>query len=92
MAAFSFVVIGIGLVASLRQDGWLLPAGLTGLLVAIFGIASISFPEAASTVDLMWGVAAIGWGIAFVVAAVTTQGAAEPAPYRTRETGAPAED
>lgn len=92
MTAFSFMVIGIGLVASLRQDGWLLPAALTGLLPVGYGAMSILYPEAASTADPMWAVAAIAWGVAFVAAAVRAQGADKPSPYGTREPPAPAED
>lgn len=37
-AAFSFTVIGVGLLASLRPDGWRLPAWVAGLLPAVLAV------------------------------------------------------
>lgn len=78
MAAFGFVVIGIGLLASLRQAGWWLPAWTTGVLVVYFGLASVVFPETASSAGPVWGVAAIAWVVAFVGAAELTQDSETP--------------
>lgn len=72
MAAFSFTVIAVGLLASLRLDGWRLPAWVAGLLPVAVGITSILYPDAASSLDTTWALAAIGWGIAFVGAAEVT--------------------
>lgn len=90
--AFAFVVLGVGLVASLRQAGWWLPAWIAAGLAAFFGLASAAYPAAASTVDTLWAVAAIAWGVAFVGAAVRAESADEPSPYGSREPRAPAED
>lgn len=85
MAAFGFVVIGIGLLASLRPGGWWLPASITGLMVAFFGLASVVFPDAASSADTAWGVAAITWGVVFVGATVLTRDVETPSPYGERQ-------
>jgi hypothetical protein len=69
MAAFSFTVIGVGILASLRPDGWRLPAWVGGLLPTLLGIASIVLPDVASSLSLGWALVAIAWGIAFVAAA-----------------------
>lgn len=78
MAAFSLTVIGVGLLASLRPDGWWLPAWVAGGLPASLGLASLVFPDAASSLGLVWGLAAIAWGVAFVAAAELTQDAERP--------------
>lgn len=65
-AAFGFVVIGVGLLTSLQPVGGWLPASFTGILAAYFGLASILFPDTASSVGVLWGVAAIVWGGAFI--------------------------
>jgi hypothetical protein len=69
MAAFSFTVIGIGILASLRPDGWRVPAWVCGLLPILLGIASMVFPDVASSLSVGWALVAIAWGIAFVAAA-----------------------
>jgi hypothetical protein len=60
MAAFAFTVVGIGLLASLRPEGWRLAAWIAGVLPALLGLTS--------SLDLIWAVAAIAWGAAFIVA------------------------
>jgi hypothetical protein len=69
MAAFSLTVIGVGLLASLRPDGWRLAAWAAGLLPALMGLASIVFPDVASAVGQIWAFAAIAWGIALIAVA-----------------------
>ncbi|MGH7428482.1 MAG: hypothetical protein ACREJ4_09040, partial [Candidatus Methylomirabilaceae bacterium] len=78
MAAFSFTVIGVGLLASLRPDGWWLPAWLAGLLSALLGLASVVFPDVDSSLGLVWALAAIAWGVVFVAAAELTQDPERP--------------
>jgi hypothetical protein len=75
MAAFSFTVIGVGLLASLRPIGWRLTAWVVGLLPALLGFASLVFPDASSSLGLGWAPAAIAWGIVFVAAAELTKDA-----------------
>jgi hypothetical protein len=78
MAAFSFTVIGVGLLASLRPDGWWLPAWVTGGLSILLGLTSLVYPDVSSSLSLPWSLAAIAWGVGFVVAAELTQDAAHP--------------
>jgi hypothetical protein len=72
MAAFSFTVIAVGFLASLRLDGWRLTAWVGGLLPALLGLASLVFADVASSLSLAWALAAIAWGVGFVVTAELT--------------------
>jgi hypothetical protein len=69
MAAFSFTIVGVGLLASLRPDGWWLSAWVAGLLAALLGLTSLVLLEVDSSLGPVWALAAIAWGIGFVVAA-----------------------
>jgi hypothetical protein len=69
MAAFSFTVIGVGLLASLRPDGWRLTAWVAGLLPVLLGLASVVFPDVDPSLGLVWALAAVAWGVGFVAAA-----------------------
>src|SRR5688572_23985314 len=73
MAAFSFTIVGVGLLASLRPDGWRLTAWVAVLLPVLFGLASLLFPDVDSSLHLLWALAAIGWGVAFVAAGELTK-------------------
>ena len=68
MAAFSFTVIGVGMLASLRPDGWRLTAWAAGLLAVFLGTISVLLPNLDSSLGLAWGLAAIVWGVAFIAA------------------------
>lgn len=80
LAAFGFTVIGVGLLTSLRPDGWRLTAWVTGLLPVLLGLASVTFSDASSRLDLGWALAAIAWGVVFIGAAERTRsiGGADP--------------
>ena len=78
MAAFGFTVIGVGLLASLRPDGWRLTAWVAGLLPALLGVWSVLFPDADSSLGLGWALAAIAWGAVFVTAAERTKDVDRP--------------
>jgi len=69
MASFSFTVIGVSLLASLRPDGWRLTAWVAGLLPALLGVISLAYPDIDSSLNPGWAVAAVAWGIAFIAAA-----------------------
>jgi putative effector of murein hydrolase LrgA (UPF0299 family) len=84
MAAFGFTVIGVGLLASLRPDGWRLTAWVAGLLPLLLGVTSVIYPDASSSLGLVWAVAAIAWGVVFVAAAELTKEAEFPTPLRLR--------
>jgi hypothetical protein len=66
MAALSFTVIGVGLLASARPDGWRITAWVAGLLPIVLGVASLLSPDVDSSLELVWALASIGWGVAFV--------------------------
>jgi hypothetical protein len=85
MAAFGFTVIGVGLLASLRPDGWRLTAWVTGLLAALLGVTSVIYPDAASSLSLPWALAAIAWGASFVAAAELTNKVHEPRSQTVRQ-------
>jgi len=73
MAAFSFTVIGVGMLASVRPDGWRLTAWAAGLLTALLGCASLLYPVS-SSLSQPWALAAIAWGVGFVAAAERSRG------------------
>jgi hypothetical protein len=73
MTALSFTVIVLGLLASLRPDGWRLTAWVTGILPALLGLASLVYPDVNSSLGLVWALAAIAWGVMFVAVAELTQ-------------------
>jgi hypothetical protein len=66
MAAFSFTVIGVGLLAGLQPDGWRLTAWVAGLLPALLGVTSLVYPDIDSSLRPVWALAAIAWGVVFV--------------------------
>jgi hypothetical protein len=70
-ALLGIVVLWCGLVGSSDHSGWRLPAWIAGLASIDFGLHSIAFPEAVSNASTSWGVAAIIWGFAFLVATIT---------------------
>jgi heme/copper-type cytochrome/quinol oxidase subunit 2 len=84
MAAFGFTVIGVGLLASLRPDGWWLPAWVAGLLPISLGLISLMLPGNSSSLDPVWALAAIAWGVVFIAAAEFTQVAQHPTPLGAR--------
>lgn len=87
-AAFGFLLLAVGLLASLRPPGWWLPAGYTGVAASLFGIASVVYPTHASSVGMVWGVAAVAWGLAFLAASGLQRRTDAPAPYGTPGAGA----
>jgi hypothetical protein len=86
MAAFSVTVIAVGLLASLRPDGWRVTSWVAGLLPVLLGVTSLVYPDATSSLALGWAVAAIAWGGGFVAAAELTRDARGPTPLRARGT------
>lgn len=65
MAAFAVIVPLLGLLASLKQHGWLFPALIAGLLAINHGLASILFATP-SGVGPLWGGLGVLWGLAFI--------------------------
>jgi hypothetical protein len=85
MAAFSFTVIAVGVLASLRPDGWRLPAWVTGLLPALLGVTSLVYPDSSSSLGPGWALAAIAWGVVFVAVAELTRDAEVPTLLGSRD-------
>jgi hypothetical protein len=75
MAAFSFTVIAVGLLSSLRPDGWRATAFVAGALPVIIGTASLLLEDVEGTFGSLWGIAAIVWGVGFVAAALREKAA-----------------
>jgi hypothetical protein len=73
MAAFTFTVIAVGILAAARPAGWKLTAWVAGALPVVVGIASFLYPTADSSLEPTWALAAIAWGVAFVGAAIRTR-------------------
>jgi hypothetical protein len=73
MAAFSFTVIGVAVIAALGPAGARVTAWVAGFLPAILGIASIVFADVPSSLGLVWAFVTIAWGVAFVAAAELTR-------------------
>jgi hypothetical protein len=84
MAAFSLTVIGVGLLASIRPDGWRLTAWVAGLLPALLGLTSVMFPDVGSSLGLAWSLAAIAWGLGLVAVAELTRTSRTPTPLGSR--------
>jgi hypothetical protein len=84
MAAFSFTVIGVGVLASLRADGWRLTAWVAGLLPALVGAIWAMNPDASSSLAPIWALAAFLWGIAFIATAELTKDSQLPTLLRLR--------
>lgn len=78
MAAFSFTIIGVGLLASVRPDGWRFTAWVAGILPALLGLTSLAYPDATSSLESGWALAAIGWGAAFIATAERTRNVEHP--------------
>jgi hypothetical protein len=69
LAAYGFTVIAVGLVASLRPDGWRLTAWVAGVLPVLLGLVSVVFSDVDSSLGLVWALAAIAWGGMFLATA-----------------------
>lgn len=69
MAAFSFTVVGIALLASLRPIGWKLAATVAGILPIILGLASLMYAGNDSSLGGIKALAAITWGVTFITVA-----------------------
>lgn len=80
VTAFAFVVLVVGFLASGGLPGWRLGVRVTGIIVAVFAIAGILVPPAASNPGLGWNLAAIGWAVVFVGAGEQTAGGTGTSP------------
>jgi hypothetical protein len=68
-AALALAIAGVAWLASLRTQGWRLPAWCAGLAMAMTGAVSIWLPAWVSSFGVAWGTAALLWGLGFIGAA-----------------------
>ena len=76
MAALSFAIPLVALVASFRSVGWRTVARLVAAAAAVFGLSAVLFPEVGSSVGTTWGAVALGGAVVFL--AVAQWGARDP--------------
>jgi hypothetical protein len=69
MAALAVAIALVGLLASLKTDGWRIPAWSAGTAAFVFGLASVVFPDHPAAVGLGWGVLSVGGGVLFIALA-----------------------
>lgn len=69
MAAFALFVILWSVIGASDRPGWRLVAWVAGLGSAWYGLQSLLFPTAASAASVTLAVAAIAWGLAYIVMA-----------------------
>jgi hypothetical protein len=70
MGGFALSVVALGFISALRTaGGWRLLAWGSGLVLSIYGVASLIVPGDASAANTVWAVLAAGWGLAFIVVA-----------------------
>ncbi|MGH2819542.1 MAG: hypothetical protein ACRDJ5_02685, partial [Actinomycetota bacterium] len=69
MAALAIALILVGGLTALRTTGYRITARIVGAAALVLGVASVVFPDYASSLGGMWGSVAIFGGIAFIAAA-----------------------
>jgi len=69
-ALMGIVIVVSAFLGSSDHDGWRLPAWVAAAASVVYGVHSLVFPGLASALALVWAVAAIAWGVAFVAAVV----------------------
>lgn len=67
MVVYSAVIVALALLSSLKPVGWVIPLFTAAGMALVFGVASILYPEMASSVGTMWGGAAVAWAVLFAV-------------------------
>ena len=81
MAAAAIAIVLVGMLASLKSQGWSISAWSAGAASIVVGMASVVFPDAPGGVGRVWGTLAVGAGVLFLVLAEleTIRSAAKPA-------------
>ena len=69
MAVFATLIIVWGLIGSTDLPGWRLTAWIVAYASIIYGLQSLVFPSQASAAAAGWAIAALAWGVAYLVAA-----------------------
>jgi hypothetical protein len=84
MAAAAIAIVLVGLLASLKSQGWRISAWSAGAASIVVGMASVVFPDAPGAVGRVWGTLTVGAGVLFLVLAeLETRSAAKfPTPSR----------
>lgn len=78
MTQLAILIILWGLIGSSDYSGWRLTAWITGLVSAVYGVASLVFSDLASAAPTGWAVAAMGWGMAYLAMTERRTRTAEP--------------
>jgi hypothetical protein len=60
MAAAAIAIVLVGMLASLKTQGWRISAWSAGAGAIVVGVASIVFPDAPGAVGRVWGTLAVG--------------------------------
>jgi Ca2+/Na+ antiporter len=69
MVGLAIAPIAYGAFAAFGFTGWRLAAWLAAFPMSYYGAMSIAFPAQSGSTGTLWGAAAIGWAIAFVLVA-----------------------
>lgn len=72
IAAISFTMVGLAVLAGLRPPGWRLAAWPAGMIPALLGVVSLLNPGVDSSFSGPWAWLAIAWGIGFITLAERT--------------------
>jgi hypothetical protein len=66
MAAMAMGIVLVGLLASLRTQGWRIPAWSAGIAAIAFGLVSIVYPDHPAAAGLGWGAVALAAGVLYI--------------------------
>lgn len=69
MAAFAIAILALALLASLRPDGWRVPAWSAALGTIVYAVVSVAHRFDASARPSLWAVMATLWALGFLVLA-----------------------
>lgn len=66
MAAMAIAIVLVALLASLKTQGWRIPAWSAGVAAITFGLASAVYPDHPAAAGLGWGGVAMAGGVLFI--------------------------
>ena len=69
MAVAAMFILGMGVLGTIRDRDRRFAAWAAGILAAYVGVSAIVYPTQTSSPGMVWGVLAIGWGVAFAATA-----------------------
>jgi CHASE2 domain-containing sensor protein len=67
MATMAIAIVLVGALASLRTDGWRIPAWSAGLALCVFGLGSMIYPDYAGSAGSFWGGLGLVGGLIFIL-------------------------